>query len=108
MMGTGWVRSSINAAIFRRHSVVTHAPLPYTVSYDPTARVVLARRTPGTDRWTTLRTALTGDVAGAHNAMSLGIDGRGVLPRFWDQQGGPFAACRACGPAPRGFRTRCR
>jgi hypothetical protein len=94
-VGEGWARSSINAVVFRGSSVVTHDRTQYTAWYDADARVVLAKRTLGSDRWELRRTEHTGTVADAHNAISLGVDGAGVLHVAWDEHNGPLRYARA-------------
>ena len=82
-VGLGWARSSVNAVIFRTSSVVTHGRTQYTAYYDDSAHVVLAKRELGGTRWQIERTAYTNDVTDAHNAISLAVDGSGVLHVAW-------------------------
>ena len=82
-VGTGWASSSVNAVIFRTNSVVTHGRVQYTAWYDDSARVVLARRMLGSDRWTVRTTSYTNDVTDAHNAIAIAVDGAGVLHAAW-------------------------
>ena len=83
VVGTGWAKSSVNTVVFRTNSVVSHGNVQYTAYYDDSARVVLARRTIGTDRWDTRVTSYTNDVTDAHNAIAIAVDGRGVLHVAW-------------------------
>ena len=82
-VGLGWARSSVNAVIFRTSSVVTHGRTQYTAYYDDSAHVVLAKRELGDTSWQIERTAYTNDVTDAHNAISLAVDGSGVLHVAW-------------------------
>jgi len=50
-LGTGWARSSVNAAIFRQHGLLSRDSTQYAAFYDPDGRVVLARRTLGDTHW---------------------------------------------------------
>lgn len=82
-VGAGWARSSVNAVIFRTGSVASHGDTQYTAYYDDSAHVVLARRQIGSATWTIERTAFTNDVTDAHNAISIAVDGAGVLHVAW-------------------------
>jgi len=97
-VGEGWARSSVNAVIFRQHSVVTHDSTQYAAYYDAAGYVVLVKRTLGSDRWETHRTAYTGTVEDAHNAISLAVDGAGVLHIAWDHHGQPLRYARSLRP----------
>jgi hypothetical protein len=97
-VGIGWARSSVNAVIFRTSSVVTHGRTQYTAYYDDSARVVLARRDVGSSRWQIERTAYTNDVTDAHNAISLAVDGSGVLHVAWAVHNKALHYARAIAP----------
>lgn len=94
----GWARSSVNAVIFRQNSVVTHGDVQFTAFYDPEGRVVLASRPLASDRWTVRPTQYTGNVRDAHNAISLAVDGRGILHVAWDHHGQPLNYARGVAP----------
>ncbi len=94
-IGLGWARSSVNTVIFRASSIVTHGRVQYAAYYDDSARVVLARRTVGTDRWELNTTAFTNDVKDAHNAIAIAVDGRGVLHVVWAEHGRALHYARA-------------
>ena len=79
----GWARSSVNTVVFRTNSVVTHGGMQFTAWYDDSARIVLARRRLGTDKWTARVTPYTNDVTDAHNAIVLAVDGDGILHVAW-------------------------
>ena len=94
-IGTGWASSSVNAVIFRTNSVVTHGRVQYTAYYDDSARVVLARRSLGSDSWTVRTTAYTNDVTDAHNAIAIAVDGSGVLHVAWAEHNRALHYARA-------------
>lgn len=96
--GTGWARSSVNAAIFRTNSVVTHGDVQYTAYYDADGYMVLAKRRLGTDAWEVRRTQYRGRVQDAHNAIVIGVDGKGVLHVAWDHHGQPLRYARGVRP----------
>src|SRR4029078_10111614 len=97
-VGTGWARSSVNAVIFRTNSVVTHGRTQYTAYYDDSARVVLAKRTLGSDRWDVTTTRYTNDVTDAHNAIAIAVDGSGVLHVAWAEHNKPLHYARGITP----------
>ena len=97
-VGIGWARSSVNAVIFRTNSVVTHGRTQYTAYYDDSARVVLAKRTLGSDRWQVKTTTYTNDVTDAHNAIAIAVDGRGVLHVAWAEHNKPLHYARGVTP----------
>jgi len=97
-LGDGWSRSSVNAVIFRQHGLVTHDSIQYAAFYDPEGRMVLARRPFGAGHWELHRTRYSGNVRDAHDAISLGVDGRGVLHVSWGQHGDSLHYARSVRP----------
>jgi hypothetical protein len=97
-VGIGWAKSSVNAVIFRTNSVVTYGRSQYTAYYDDSARVVLAKRTIGSDGWTVKTTSYTNDVTDAHNAIAIAVDGRGVLHVAWAEHNKPLHYSRGVAP----------
>ena len=86
----GVASSSINTVIFRHSPLVTFDSTQYAAFYDDQAHVVLAKRSlsgPGSEKWDTTTTALTGNIKDAHNTISLGMDGSGILHMAWDHHG---------------------
>ncbi len=47
----GWAKTSVNAPIFRKNSVVSAGGYQYVAYYDSTANVVLAKRSLDSDEW---------------------------------------------------------
>ena len=97
-VGLGWASSSVNAVIFRTNSVVSHGTTQYTAYYDDSARVVLAKRRIGSDTWVRRTTKFTNNVADAHNAIAIAVDGRGVLHVAWAEHGRALHYARAIAP----------
>ncbi len=85
--GTGWAKSSVNAAVFRTSSLITHGNTQYIAWYDGDANVVLGKRKLGTSQWETRKSQYQGRAQDAHNVISLGVDGRGILHMVWDLHG---------------------
>ncbi|NJD11981.1 MAG: neuraminidase, partial [Gemmatimonadetes bacterium] len=97
-IGPGWARSSINAVIFRGYSLFTHAGTQYAAWYDGAGRMMLAKRQRGSDRGEIRPTRYSGNVQVAHNAISIAVDGRGVLHVAWDHHGQPLNYARSTAP----------
>lgn len=97
-IGEGWAKTSVNAVIFRQNSVVSQGDNQYTAFYDPEGAVVLARRRQGADTWVTRVTPYRGKVEDAHNAISIAIDGSGVLHMAWNHHGNSLNYVRGSRP----------
>lgn len=83
----GYAKTSVNTVVFRGNSVVTHGNAQFTAYYDSLGNVVLAKRALGSSAWETKTTAFVGTVSDAHNSISLGIDGDGILHLAWNMHG---------------------
>ncbi|HPR31825.1 MAG TPA: BNR repeat-containing protein [Prolixibacteraceae bacterium] len=97
-IGPGWSANSVNAPIFRKNSLVSAGRYQFVAYYDSLARVVLARRIIGSDRWTLAPTPYTGKVTDAHNSISIMADGDGYLHMSWDHHNNPLRYCRSLSP----------
>ncbi len=92
-----WAQNSVNAAVFRSSSLVTFGDRQYVAFYDPQGSVVLGVRELGSSEWSLCRTPYDGDVRDAHNVISTGVDGRGVLHVAWGHHNTPLHYAKACG-----------
>ena len=81
---TGYAANSVNVAVFRGNSVASFGSTQYVGWYDGQGKVVLAKRTLGSTAWQTKVTSLSGNVADAHNGISIHVDGDGYLHLSWD------------------------
>lgn len=97
-IGEGWAQSSVNAAIFRKNSVVSHGDTQYAAYYDAEGRVMLAKRRHRAGDWEVHATQYMGNVRDAHNAISIGVDGTGILHVSWDHHGQPLNFARGTAP----------
>lgn len=97
-IGPGWAKNSINAVIFRQHSVTTYGNLQYVAFYDPEGRVVLAKRALDSTEWETRITPHRGNVQDAHNTISIAVDGDGILHMSWDHHCHPLRYVRSVAP----------
>lgn len=97
-VGEGYCRTSVNGAVFRGASLVSNDSVQYISYYDPDGYVVVGKRQLGSDRWETRRTQYKGNVKDAHNVISIGLDGEGVLHMSFDHHGHPLRYCRSLSP----------
>ena len=94
----GWAANSINTVIFRRNSIVSDGQFQYVAFYDDSARMVLAKRALGSDKWQLYKTQYKGTITDAHNSISLMLDGNGYLHIAWDHHDSPLRYCRSDNP----------
>lgn len=97
-LGPAYSRTGVNTVIFRSDPITSHGDVQYAAWYDGDARVVLAKRKLGDVRWEVRRTDLTGNVKDAHNSISLGVDGNGLLHVSWDHHNHPLRYVQAKEP----------
>ena len=98
-LGEGYAATSVNAAVFRAASITSDTQCQFAAWYDPGGTVVVARRELSPlSGWVVQETALTGNVADAHNTISLGLDGAGYLHISWAQHGVPLRYARSRTP----------
>lgn len=84
---TGWAKSSVNAAVFRTSSLITQGDTQFIAFYDGEGYVVLGKRKVGSADWEWKRTPYKGEAKDAHNCISIGVDGKGILHMVWDLHG---------------------
>ncbi|MCH8979556.1 MAG: BNR repeat-containing protein, partial [Armatimonadetes bacterium] len=97
-IGLGWARNSVNATVFRQSSVTSFGDTQYVAFYDPDGYMVLAKRSLSSTDWETNRTPHKGNVADAHNGISIAVDGQGYLHVAWDHHGHPLNYATAVEP----------
>ena len=95
----GYSATSVNTAVFRTNSVVSHGDTQYAAYYDPEGYVTLASRQHDSDNWTIERSQYKGKVADAHNVISIGIDGDGYIHAAFDHHGDSLHYARSIRPA---------
>lgn len=96
--GSGYARTSVNTAVFRNNSLVSHGRWQYICYYDDEGYLVLGKRRLGSTRWTLRRSPYKGRVEDAHNVASLMVDGDGYLHVAFDHHGNPLNYCRSLAP----------
>lgn len=90
-----WASTAVNVVVFRHDSLVSDERSQYASFYNPEGRMVLARRTLGSEHWEVHTAPYGGNVRDAHNTICLGLDGRGLLHVCWDHHGGLLNYCQA-------------
>ncbi len=90
--------TSVNTAVFRANSVVSHGKWQYAAYYDPDGYVTVARRRHGSHKWEICRSQHKGNVKDGHNIISIGVDGDGRLHAAFDHHAHPLHYCRAVKP----------
>lgn len=96
--GEGFARTSVNTAVFRGSSVISHGDSQYVSFYDNDGFVVLGKRQLADTAWTLRRTPYRGNISDAHNVISIGVDGDGFLHLSFDHHGNPLRYCRSVAP----------
>ena len=96
--GRGYGQTSVNTAIFRTNSLVSHQNSQYIAFYDEEGYMVLGKRLLGSDNWTLCVTQHRGNVEDAHNVISIMVDGKGYLHVAFDHHDNPLHYCRSVRP----------
>lgn len=97
-VGKGYSSTSVNTAVFRNNSIVTHNGIQYISYYDGEARLVVGKRRLGTTEWTLHPSQYKGQVNDAHNIISMMVDGDGYLHISFDHHGHKLNYCRSIAP----------
>ena len=97
-IGKGYSSTSINTTVFRNSSLVTFRQHQYTAYYDAEGYMVLGKRKLDSTQWELQRTQYKGNVADAHNIISLMVDGDGYLHVAFDHHNHPLNYCRSTAP----------
>ncbi len=97
-VGKGYSKTSVNTTVFRTNSLVTHGDTQYIAYYDSLGYVTLGKRTLGNDNWDILTTPYKGNVADAHNVISIGVDGKGFIHAAFDHHGHPLHYAKGTAP----------
>ena len=98
LMDTAWSGSSINVVANIHYALFTESRTQFAAFYDADGFMVLAKRTLGSDTWETRRSAYKGNVADAHNSISIVVDGAGFVHVSWDHHANPLNYARSVAP----------
>lgn len=96
-VGDGWAANSVNTVVFRT-STMSHEDVQYTSYYDGEGYMILAKRQHGSSDWEVQRTQYQGNVRDAHNSISIGVDGSGVIHVAWDHHNHPLRYAKGVAP----------
>jgi hypothetical protein len=106
--GTVWAGSSINVVANIRQALFTDSRTQCAAFYDAEGFMLLAKRILGDDtrgiRWSQYK----GNVADAHNSISLVVDGEGVVHVSWDHHANPLNYARSVVPGSLELGPRCQ
>ena len=97
-VGEGYSNTSVNTTVFRNSSLVTDGDVQYISYYDPEGYLVLGKRKLNESDWTLQRSQYKGNVADAHNVISMMVDGEGYIHVSFDHHGHPLNYCRSVKP----------
>ncbi|MBQ5477036.1 MAG: BNR-4 repeat-containing protein, partial [Bacteroidaceae bacterium] len=91
-------QTSVNTAVFRNNSLVTHKGWQYIAYYDADGFLTLGKRKQGKDKWQIERSQYRGKVQDAHNVISIMLDGNGYIHVSFDHHGNALKYCRSVAP----------
>lgn len=97
-VGPAYSQTSVNTAVFRNNSVVTHGKYQFVSYYDADGWLTLAKRRTGNDKWEISRSQYKGNVKDGHNVISMMVDGDGYLHVSFDHHGNRLHYCRSVAP----------
>lgn len=96
--GEAWSGNSINTVVFRKNSLTSFNGTQFISYYDAEGFVVLGKRILGQPGWELKKTRFRGNIADAHNSISIVLDGEGYLHMAWDHHGSKLRYCRSIQP----------
>lgn len=97
-VGEGYSSTSVNTTVFRNNSLVTDGNVQYISYYDAEGFLVVGKREIVTDKWILQRSQYKGNVADAHNVISMMVDGNGYLHLSFDHHGNKLNYCKSTAP----------
>ena len=97
-VGKGFSSTSVNTAVFRTNSLVTHDDTQYISYYDADGYLTLGKRVSGSTAWTIEKSNYKGNVSDGHNVISMMVDGDGYIHVSFDHHNNPLNYCRGIEP----------
>lgn len=94
----GYSKTSVNATIFRNSSLTSHKGYQYIAFYNPEGYLTLGKRKHNSNQWEINKTQYKGNVADAHNVISIMTDGEGYLHVAFDHHGHPLNYAKSIAP----------
>jgi BNR repeat-containing family member len=95
---SGWANNSVNTVVFRKNSLCTFKNTQYISYYNKDGFVVLGKRILDKAKWQLQTTAFKGNVADAHNSISIIIDGDGYLHLAWNHHANQLHYSKSIAP----------
>ncbi len=95
---SAWAANSVNVTVFRKNALVTFGDTQYVAFYNAAAQVVTGKRALKSTRWQLQVTPFKGNVADAHNVISLMADGEGCLHLTFDHHNNALHYARSTAP----------
>jgi hypothetical protein len=92
---SGWANNSVNTVIFRKNSLVSDGDTQFIAYYNQQRYLVLGKRRLGESKWILKQTAYKGNVADAHNCISIMVDGDHYLHVAWDHHNNALRYARS-------------
>jgi len=96
--GEGWAGNSVNTVVFRKNSLCSYGNLQYIAYYNSEGNVVLGKRNINSSKWELSITRFKGNIADAHNSISIITDGDGYLHMAWNHHNNKLHYCRSIQP----------
>ena len=96
--GMGWAGNSVNTVVFRKNALTSKDSVQFISYYDENGFVVIGKRNLNDTNWLLKRTNYKGNVADAHNTISIILDGNGYLHMAWDHHNNPLHYCKSKEP----------
>jgi BNR repeat-containing family member len=97
-VGDGWANNSVNTVVFRKNSLCTYKSTQYIAYYNNDGNVVLGKRKLSSEKWKLQTTKLKGNVADAHNSISIMVDGYGYLHMAWNHHNNKLHYVKSIAP----------
>lgn len=95
---SGWAANSINTTVFRKNSLVSQGDDQYIAFYNKDGYVMLGKRKLNATKWEINQTSYKGNIADAHNIISIMADNDGYLHIAWDHHNNKLHYARSKSP----------
>ena len=98
-VGPGWAGNSVNTVVFRKNPLASVGDTQFIAWYNQQGFVVVGKRSlrPGSN-FTLRTTGLRGNIADAHNTISIMADGNGYLHMAWDHHNNKLHYVKSVAP----------
>ena len=94
----GWAKNSVNTVVFRKNALCSFGNTQFISYYNEEGFVVLGKRKLTSEKWDLKVTSLKGNVADAHNSISIITDADGYLHMAWNHHGNELHYCKSVAP----------